>query len=353
MNRLYAESHITPLARIYRKRVLPGLGLVQCRYGDQVTSDRIIAKADVPMGYHLLDLEDVLGTRIKDLDQVLVVKIGDLVGEGDLIARRRGIFKRECVSPVRGKVLDARRGKVLIEALPKHVELAAFYPGKIVNVVPERGAMIEVTGALVQGLWGTGEELRARLECVAPDGETLLTADMISAVHMGTILVGGRSLDSDAIAQAVENRVAAIVVGSVTSALVPAMEASDLSVIVTEGFGDFPMNPRTFALLRTYSGRETCFSPTMQARWQVRRPEIIIPMPVEGQVPEAVYGAKLEVGTNVRALRAPYENVVGKVVALPQYPQRVASGARTYGAEVELDGEGTVFIPLENIEIVR
>jgi hypothetical protein len=305
------------------------------------------------MGYHLLDLEDTLGGRIRDLDQVLTKQIGDVVNEGELIARRGGLFKRECLSPVRGKILDARQGKVLIESLPKHVELTAFYPGKIVNVIPEHGAMIEVTGALVQGAWGTGQELRARLECLALDGETILTPEMITAAHMGTILVGGRRLDPASIECAVQNQVAAIVVGSVSSALVPEIEDSGISLIATEGLGDFAMNPKTFALLRDYTGHETCFSPLLQTRWQAHRPEIIVPMPVEGQVPEVEYGARLEISTKVRVLRAPYENMVGRVVALSQLPRLLPSGIRAHGADVEIELGGKAFVPFENLEILR
>ncbi len=350
---LYAESHVTPLTRIYRRRALSVPGLVQCRYGDQVTSDRVIASADVPRGYHLLDLEDSLNTRIKHLDKVLTKKIGDTVTQGEVIARLGRISKRESVSPVTGKILDARRGKVLLEALPDHIELMAFYPGKIANLIPERGAVIEVTGALIQGVWGIGRELRGRLECLVPNGETLLQADEITSAHMGIILVGGRTLDADILANAVENRVSAIVVGSVSSTLVPVIRASGVSVLATEGFGDLPVNRRTFELLQSHSGYESCFSPVVQTRWEVRRPEIIIPMPAEGDLPAATPGAQIKIGTRVRALRAPYEGRVGQVVALPPQPRRIESGIRARGAEVDLDTVGKVFVPFDNLEILR
>lgn len=349
---LYAECFLSPMTRFHRRRALDVAGLVRCRYGDQVASDRIIAEADVPMGYHLLDLESELQTRVKNLDSALVKQIGEPVGKGEVIARVGKLVKRECVSPVAGKILDARRGKVLIEALPEHVDLTAFYPGKVVNVIPERGAIIETTGVLVQGRWGTGSEVRGRLECVAPHGSMTLTGDMVTAAHMGTILVAGCTADADALAEAVQYQVAAIVMGSVPVDMVPLVEASGLSVIATEGFGDFSINPRAFNLLQTYAGRETCFSPVMQPRFHVRRPEIIIPLPAEGDVPVATHGAALDLGTRVRALRPPYENSVGIVTALPINPHRLESGIRTRGAEVEIEDLGKVFLPFENLEIL-
>ena len=350
---LYAECFITPLATIYRKRVLPVPGQVRCGYGDQVASDRVLAEVDVAMGYHLLDLEYDLNAEIDDPSKFLVKEIGDLVEEGEVIARRGNILRRECVSPVKGRLVDARRGKALIETTPEHVQLRAFYPGKVVNVIPERGATLEVTAALVQGLWGTGRELRGRLDSVVPDGRTALRADRIEVSHMGTVLIGGRTLNQRALEAAVENQVAAIVVGSVSSALLPALDESGLSVLATEGFGDFPMNDRAYQLLQANVGRETCISPVIQPRWEVRRPEIVIPLPAETQPPLLEPGAQIEPGTWVRATRVPYQNLVGRVALLPTGPRHLASSARVPGAIVDLQTVGRVFVPFANLEILR
>jgi len=350
---LYADCVITPLATIYRKRVLPVPGQVRCGYGDQVAADRVLAEADVAMGYHLLDLGYDLNVETDDPSRFLVKEIGDLVEEGEVIARRGKILRRECVSPVKGRLIDARRGKVLIETTPEHVQLRAFYPGKVVSVIPERGATLEVTAALVQGLWGTGRELRGRLDSVASNGETALSADRIEVSHVGTVLIGGRTLGQRALDAAVRNQVAAIVVGSVSSALQPAIEESGISILTTEGFGDFPMNERAYQLLQANVGHETCISPTVQPRWEVRRPEIVIPLPAETQPPLLEAGAQIQPGTWVRATRVPYQNLVGRVVSLPTGPRHLASGAPADGAIVDLRTAGRVFVPFANLEILR
>jgi hypothetical protein len=350
---LYAERFITPLATICRKRALPVSGQVHCGYGDQVASDRVLAEADMAMGYHLIDLEYALNTEVDDPSRFLVKKIGDVVEQGEVIARRGRILPQECISPVKGRLVDARRGKVLIETVPEHIQLRAFYPGKVVNVIPERGATLEVTAALVQGLWGTGRELRGRLDSVAPDGQTPLRGEQIEVGHMGTVLIGGRSLDQRAIDAAVRAQVAAIIVGSVSSALLPVIEESGLSIVATEGFGDWPMSDRAYQLLQGNVGRETCVSPVVQPRWEVRRPEVVIPLTTETQPPAFEPGAQVEIGTTVRAMRAPYENLVGRVASLPEEPRRLASGVRAHGAVVDLQTVGRVFVPFANLEILR
>jgi len=180
-----------------------------------------------------------------------------------------------------------------------------------------------------------------------------LEPDQISAAHMGTILIGGRTVTEETIERAVENRVAGLIVGGISSDLLPVIETSGLSVIVTEGFGDFAINPKAFELLRSRSGQDVCLNPTLQARYQAQRPEILIPQPVESPPPTAEVGTQLEIGTPVRALRAPYENVVGQVVSLPPRHYRLESGVRMRGAEVDLESVGKVFIPFENLEIMR
>ena len=347
---LYSESYISSLAKIHRRRALPTYGQVRRQVGDMVVSDTLVAEADVPMGYRLLDLAKILGARARDASKVMVKKLGDAVEEGEVIARAGALFKTECVSPVGGKILDARGSKVLIEVTPQHVELMAFYPGEIVNLMPGRGVIIETTGAVIQGKWGTGSQLRARLEPAVEDGKEILQAGAITPTHMGTILIGGRTLDAEAIDQAVRNRARAIVVGSVSSALLSVIESSPLSFILTEGFGDFPMGDSTFELLCSYAGYEVCFSPITETRWQVCRPEIVIPVEAEAQVPAVEH--TLTIGTRVRANRAPYENLMGEVADLPPHRRRTESGGQAYGAEVDLGSAGKVFIPFENLECV-
>ena len=144
---------------------------------------------------------------------------------GETLARAGRLAKAECPAPVDGQIVDARGNKVLIEVAASHIALTAFYPGQVVGLIPERGVRIEVSGALVQGAWGHGSEVWATLDCGAPDGDTPLQADQVTAVRIGTILVGGRSVDREVLALAVQAQVRAIVVGSISSDLLPVLDA--------------------------------------------------------------------------------------------------------------------------------
>jgi hypothetical protein len=66
-----------------------------------------------------------------------------------------------------------------------------------------------------------------------------------------------------------------------------------------------------------------------------------------------VQGAPFLEGTRVRVLRAPHQYAEGRIVSLPEVPQRLACGLTVWGAEVDLDSGGRVFFPLQNLESIR
>lgn len=348
---IYNNSYLAPLTTIYRQRTLPALGRVLRRVGDEVSADSVIAEANKSMGYRLIDLEKLLGTRVPDARKVLVKKLNEPIKAGEVIAQKGSLFKSKCLSPVDGRIIDARRNKILIEVAPQHIELRAFYPGKVTNTIPELGVELEVTGAVIQGVWGTGEQVRAKLHQASPDGNTPLQADMFAAKEMGRILIGGRTCDRAAIEKAVEIQAGAIVVGSISTDLMEMIQAVSLPLIVTEGFGDIPMNPNTFELLCSYLDREASLDPTTKARWESHRPEIVIPLPASGQRRQT--DRVLAIGARVRALCAPYQGNIGTVVSIPTHPSHTESGIKARGAEVNLESVGEVFIPFENLEIVH
>ncbi len=73
-----------------------------------------------------------------------------------------------------------------------------------------------------------------------------------------------------------------------------------------------------------------------------------------GPSPPPPVGAPLNVGARVRIVRPPHLGAVGTVTAIVPKAQRVASGARLQGAQVELGGgTGKVFVPYVNLELLR
>jgi hypothetical protein len=320
-----------------------------------VAADTVIGETDLPGGYLLVELDQELGPRGRDARKVMEKRVGQGVLRDEVLASTGGMIRKEYVSPVDGTIVDVRDSRVLIEVAPQQVEVMALYPGEIVAVMPRAGTVIETTGALIQGDLGIGPSFRATLHCPVPTGDVPLLAGQITDEHVGGILVGGYTLDAAAIDRAVEARVRGAIVGCIRSDLLPLIKESGLALIVIEGLGDAAMPARTFELLSERVGQEVSFAPTSEGTAQAHKPELFgySPKGSEDRPALTVPGVTLQEGARVRVLRAPHQHAEGEIVSLPEVPQRLASGLYAWGAEVNLDAAGRVFVPLENLESIR
>jgi hypothetical protein len=251
-------------------------------------------------------------------------------------------------------VIALRKGWVLIEASPSTFELRAHLRGQVTDVLPDRGVTITSVGTVIQGAWGSGGEAEGTLKVAVDRPHKPLLARYLDASCQGTLLVGGRIMDRHALEQAAEAKVQAIIAGSVAAELCPLLQSLPYPVLITEGFGKLPMSREVFTLLRTSAGREAMLSADAETRLSTKRPEVLIPLRVEGELPpEEPDSLSFRVGTQVRGLRAPHLGVTGTVTNLPTLPQVVESGARLAVAEVERLKDGkTVSVPLANLELI-
>ncbi len=350
------ETRITPLTTIRRERLLPTRGQVLVRPGEVVGANDVVARCQLPGDLLVVDVARALGVRRERVGKFLRKAVGDPVQADELLAAPRGLlgrFRRGCRAPVDGRIAAIRAGVVLIEAAASTLELTAHIRGQVTNVMPNLGVVISTSGALIQGVWGSGGEAGGVLKVLVDNPQKPLRARAIDVSCHGTLLVGGRLQDKQALQQAIEARVRGIIVGSVSAELIPDLRALPLPVLITEGFGTLPMSPYTFSLLQANLGREAMISADTQTRWDVKRPEVVIPLRAEEMPQEKPGPMPLEVGTRVRVVYGPHLGAMGHVTDLPALPQVVESGGRLSVAEVELEKEGKVLVPLANLELIR
>ncbi len=348
------ETWITPLTTVRRERVLPAPGELLVDSGDRVEPTQIVAVANLPGEFRILPVARLLDVPPARMKRYIRVKPGQEVQQGQVIARRGRVFARSVKSPIDGRVVASGGGRMRIKGQPAKFELRAYIPGTVVNVVEPHGVIIETRGAVIQGKWGGGSESLGVLKCVVEKPDQPLRAEAVDPSCHGMILIGGTGLDSEALEQACELQVRGIVLGGLQPEMISPVARSPIPVVVTEGIGTMPMSAPAFDLLATNDGREAVVSGRVQPRDGVIRPEVVIPLPAETLPPtDTQPGAPLTVGARVRAVRAPYTGAVGRVVALPAQARRIETGAKVYGAEVNLGQEAPVFIPLANLEILR
>lgn len=357
---------------IRKTRRLPIKGEVLVREGDMVEADTVVARAYLPGILQTVRVAQTLGIEPKQIREVLKVKEGDTVEKEQVIAETKGffgLFRGICKSPVRGTVelISPVTGHVGVREPPTVIEVNAYVRGRVVQVMPEEGAVIETQGAFVQGIFGVGGERQGILRMLVQSPDEVLTEAHLTDDLAGTIVVGGAGIESGALRKAARLGIVGIVAGGIRDAdlveflgfdigvAITGQEDIPLSIIVTEGFGVMRMAQRTFNLLKRLEGQRASINGATQIRAGVIRPEIVVPLEVAEHPLEAMPTAEsqqLNIGVPIRIIREPYFGKLGRVRALPPDLVEIESGARVRVLEAELEDGKVVTVPRANVEII-
>ncbi len=356
---------------VRKTRRLPIFGEVIAKKEDKVSYDDIVARTKVPGDPELVKAALLLGVDNDEIRDFVFKKEGDPVKEGEVIGKYRmlfGLINREISSPIDGVVesVSELTGQIIIRPDPVPVELHAYMPGEVINVMPEEGVVIETRAAFLQGILGLGGETHGELRIAVDSPDEELTADKIHVEDKGHIIVGGSLITYEAFIRGVEVGVAGLVAGGmnytdVTKIMGEAIgvaitgeEEIGITLIITEGFGKMNMSNRTFQLLKSFKGKIAAINGATQIRAGVMRPEIIIPHdePIE-EVSGDELAAGMQPGTPVRLIRQPHFGAIGTVVSLPVELQKVESGSLVRVLVVRLEEGNEVVVPRANVEIIE
>ncbi|RLG40998.1 MAG: hypothetical protein DRO05_05040 [Thermoproteota archaeon] len=356
---------------VRKERKLPIPGEVLVKKGDKVSFDTVVARTYVPGDPYILKVARELGIEPEDLPFYMLKKKGDRVKKGEVVARYRALFgmiNRECISPTDGVIEDvsSTTGRIIVRGDPKPVEIKAYVSGKIVEVMPKEGVVVETRGAFVQGIFGVGGETNGEIKVLVDSPSDVLEADMIDEDCRGKILIGGSLVTKDALNKAIEFGARGIVVGGIKDTdlmevvgyeigvAITGHEEIGLTLIITEGFGKMAMSRKAFEIFKEFEGYRAAMNGATQIRAGVIRPEVVIPHEKkisESELPELEEG--IRPGTLVRIIREPYFGQIGRVVSLPIELQVIETESKVRVAEVELEGGKRVVVPRANLEIIE
>ncbi len=361
---------VTGRTTIRKVRRLPLPGEVRVTVGQSVTSDQVVAHADLPGALTALRAAEKLGINPDELRQLLHVQEGDRVQKGDILAETKGmfgLFGNRLTSPLTGKLeyISPATGTIGLREDPLPLNLTAYLAGTIERVLPGEGVEIVAQGALVQGIFGVGGERHGILKTVAAGSDSPLDENLLDASCAGKILLGGATVNVAQLRRAAECGVLGLIVGAVNDAVLRAYLGYDIGVaitgqedvpitlILTEGFGRIDMASRTFQLLDSLQGKDAVINGATQIRAGVIRPEIIVP--ITGAVEEQTTHDKSELllGGHVRLIREPYFGQFATITALPPELREIATGAKVRIAEVQLDDGTTALVPRANVELLQ
>ncbi len=353
MGEVAETAYVLPLTVVRRERTLPVPGRVLVRQGQQVEPNAIVAEANLSPEHVLLNVAAALGVNARKAASWMQCQAGERLTEGDVIAASpKGLFRKVFRSPCDGKIVLVRGGLVLVAKQKEDARLRAAYPGEVVDIVGERGVVIESAGALVQGRWGNGKAAYGVLRVVMQSADDVLVPGKFDVGLRGAVVLGGVCQDPEVFAAAENSSLRGLILSSMPPSLLAAARAASFPVMLTEGFGTLPMNAAAFELLSTSDERDVVLNARPYDFYTGDRPEAFFPLKHAGQVMPPM-PRELSIEDLVRVCSAPHRGAVGHVVRLPDAPQVFPGGAQAPAAVVRLHDGQQVTVPLANLEVVR
>ena len=368
---------------IRRKRLLPIPGEVLVDMGQEVNPTAVIARTHLPGSIQAVNVVNRLGISPQEIRDYMRKKEGDPVEKEESIAENRPLlkwFKTQVRSPIQGIVASISEvtGQVLLREPPKPLDVSAHLNGRVVEVIPDQGAVVETYCSFLQGIFGIGGEAGGILTMAVEGSEEVVTPGRLTREHRDKIVVGGAYATGDTLARAQEVGLKGLVVGGVEDQALRYLLGYDLGVaitgtekvgftlILTEGFGRIAMASGTFTLLASREGCRASVSGATQIRAGVIRPEVIIPWEqscedagrhepstiAETSAVSPIEKEGLEVGDLVRIIREPYLGTIGRVQELPHQLQQLPTESWARVLVAELSDGTTAVVPRANVEIL-
>jgi hypothetical protein len=354
------------------QRILPVAGKVLVEKGNTTKAQEVIAKAELPGDVYPVNLSHALSIPPSDVEECLLISTGTEIRSGDLIAQSKGIFgffKTDYNAKTSGtlETISEITGQIIIRGAPQPVEILSYLSGKVVDIIPNEGAVVESEVALIQGIFGIGGEAYGNILVTVEKPVDALTPEMITDEMEGKIIIGGARMSYETIQKAIDVKASAIISGGIDDQDMKELLGYDLgvaitgtekigtTVIITEGFGDIAMADKTFEIFTKFQNAEASVSGATQIRAGVMRPEILIPLSPD-QTKEhssSIHAGMLEIGRPVRMIRDPYFGKLGKVTDLPTEPHLLASGSKARVLEVEVENGNRIIVPRANIELIE
>jgi hypothetical protein len=338
---------------IKRERVLPIAGHVYVRRMQKVSPTDVIVAAPLMPRYMLLDISQGLNVPPTRADELLQRRSGDELSKDDIIAGPVGVLQRVIRAPAAGLVRIAGEGKVLYEIASPYHELQAGLEGTVTNIIPERGAIIETKGALVQGVWGNGKVTFGVIQPVSNDLLQELVPEQLNISFRGAIVTAGFCRRPEVLELAGSIPIKGLVLGSLSSDLVPAASSVSYPILVIDGFGTSPMNSAAEKILTSNKDKNVALNAQKYDPFLGHFPEIIISNSVKSDLNIPVETETLKVGKKVIMVNSPHSPQIGTVDRINYGRHTLPSGIKTSTVDISFGADQKATVPVTNIEIIK
>ncbi len=370
---------------VRRLRAFPAIGEIGVGVGTDVGWDTVLGQ--------YASRQRLRFVRVESSDERITATV--LVGEGQQVKRGEvlayysflfGLGFTEYTSPCDGEIVGISQllGQIAIKEAP--VPLNSNIPGTVEAIDDALGVFVKSQGDLVYGALGAGYGRSGVLDVKAegPGGE--VRPQDLSTKETGKIIVVGKNVSQELLEACLRYRVAGVVAGSVShrvygwykdlterldwdeflarywarelkekDAKVPAPMEISTSLVVTDGFGDIPMNADAFNLLSAHAGERAFLDGSGAFQSKAAGTDETLPcvfVPREGHAEEDS-GRQLEplvVGDRVRVFGLVSPLLEGTVVEMGEEDITLPTGMATPGVKVQTGDGKTLWVPLFNVE---
>ena len=363
---------VAPHTTVKKVRQLPIKGEILKNVGEKVLAADEVAKTHLPGNIIPINIANKLNIEPADIKDFMKKEKGDPIKKGEIIAETNGIFglfKSAVNAPIDG-TLDSFShitGQAILRENPIPVAINAYVDGVVDEIIENEGVVVKTQAAFIQGIFGIGGERRGELKIVTSTQDIPIEEKMIDENCKDKIIVGGSFLTHSAFKKAIKVGVKGIVVGGFNyndikkiigydiGVAITGQEDIKTTLILTEGFGKIHMAKQTFELLKKHEGDVASINGATQIRAGVIRPEVIIPIKTdqkEDSEKKEIIG--MDIGTEVRIIRAPYFGIIGNVTELPHKLQKLESGSLARVAKIKIgETQKEVLLPRANLEMIE
>lgn len=279
----------------------------------------------------------------------LVARPGATLDAGALLARDQAGREVRVGAPCLFLGYDPNDGTALVAPLESSEPIRGHVQGRVTAVADE-AIEIEVAGAMLAGVGGSGGAVHGALRVAVHDPAMELRASAIDVGATGHIVVGGSRASAEALTRARAIGVAGIVLGGVLDKELRDFESTqarrrrtgssdaELGILLLEGYGKVGLDPGLFAWFRAHDGRLASLFGSA-GRLYVYDAE---PPPVRRVLPR--------VGDRVIAHRRPYAGQAGVLVELLDGLRATGAGIPAASGIVRFEDGLSAVVPLANLE---
>lgn len=218
--------------------------------------------------------------------------------------------------------------------------------GEVVKLIPNRAVLIRTAVAEIPGVFSSGREAVGELVVATRSGEELLSHHLTEKLA-GKVVVASFCASLEILRRAQAMGISGLVVGGL-----PARAEYPLPVLVTEGFGEVPLNEVAQDYLVGQAFQVAILSPergSLLVGTQIPLEALAFP---SGAGPQHHF-VELRSGQRVQVFSWPFFGFLGVVESVVDEHMEMPSGVQVRAAYIRLDGrQEKTLVPIRNLGVL-